>query len=63
MHELYPLTTAKFGDCRKESFVITEGGTLLQSNSTDRHEYYCSGHAIYADLGKYSEIGFNEGVY
>ena len=61
IHELYPLLLFKFGDCRKEAFTISNEGTMLKGNSPD--SFCCSGHAIYADLDRYSDIGFAEGIH
>ena len=59
--DLYPLLIFKFGDCKEDAFKISKDGTILQGN--DPRNNKCFGHAIYADLGKYSEIGLNKGVY
>ena len=62
IHELYPVLLFRFGDCTEGVFkldddrLILEGGNPMDARS-------CNGHFIYADLGQFNNIGFNQGIH
>ena len=58
MHDLYPELLFKFGDFNKHKFAVNDDNTILKGCGD-----ICDGHLVYADLGKYNDIGFNKGVH
>ena len=58
MHELYPLLLFTFGDYKHNAFKISNKGMMIQGNIEN-----CSGYVVYANLGRFSNTGFNEGIH
>ena len=54
----YPLLLFRIGEFDKNVFNVTNEGTILKGRN-----FSCRPWVVYADLGRYSDTGFNEGVH